>query len=392
MMCWQAPGDRPARSGLFSFTTKRTAPAQRRSTRTAPARVTTGWVRSILPFGDYSGNLGLSVGAGLQWTRLGYGYAPFASRLALRGEYAIGEGFAVETKGEFHRRGSATYLTASARASQIERVRFHGFGNQSEPAPAGERQRFIVSQDQLTADVLLHRTFGADGALHLALGPSFGFTRPDTVPGSPLAMVGRSEAAGFGNEQFGQFGARALVELEQRDNPTFPRRGMYAEVNAAAFPTVWGDAGAFGSASAEGRVYLPFGRAAYGPTLALRAGGERVWGDFPVQEAAFLGSRSTLRGFARERFAGDASVFAGAELRAKLFDAKLITRGRLGALALADAGRVWFDGESHGGFHTGIGGGLWFATLNRPYVVTATAVRGDEERSPKLYLGAGLPF
>lgn len=343
-----------------------------------------GQNHSISPHVDYSGNLGVIIGAETRWTRYGYRYAPYASRLGMRGEYAIGAGFAVEANGEFHRRNRPTYLTVSARASQIERVRFHGFGNQTPDAPEGDKQRFIVSQDQLAADVLVHRAFGAGERLDLAIGPSLSLTRPDPVSGSPFAALGRGSV--------GQVGARALLELERRDNPAFPRRGVYTAVNAAVFPAVWGDAEVFGRLGAEGRAYLPLGRAAYGPTLALRAGGERVWGNFPVHEAAFIGGGSTLRGYSRDRFAGDASLYGSAELRVKLFEAKLITRGRLGVLGLADAGRVWYRGESPGGFHPALGGGLWFATLERPYLASAILAQGEAGGNPRLYLRLEMPF
>jgi hemolysin activation/secretion protein len=145
-----------------------------------------------------------------------------------------------------------------------------------------------------------------------------------------------------------------------------------------------GRLGPFGSVGGEARTYLSLGA---GPILALRAGGEIVRGDFPFHEAAFLGGPGSLRGYPFQRFAGDAAAHASAELRQPLGQVKLLVRGRLGVFALADAGRVWMNGDSPGSWHTDVGGGVWFETLG--YVGTFTIAQGDVTR---WYVGLGLPF
>ncbi|MGH7599863.1 MAG: BamA/TamA family outer membrane protein, partial [bacterium] len=100
-------------------------------------------------------------------------------------------------------------------------------------------------------------------------------------------------------------------------------------------------------------------------TLALRAAGERVWGNFPFYEAAYLGGSGSLRGFRLQRFAGDASAFGSAELRFFLARIFLLVPTDVGLFGLADAGRVWRDGKSEGSWHKDFGGGLWLAPLRR---------------------------
>ena len=75
------------------------------------------------------------------------------------------------------------------------------------------------------------------------------------------------------------------------------------------------------------------------------------------------------------------------ELRQPLGQVRLLVRGRVGVFALADAGRVWVDGDSPGDWHTNYGGGAWFETLGIP--VTVTYARGHVSR---LYAGLGMPF
>ena len=76
---------------------------------------------------------------------------------------------------------------------------------------------------------------------------------------------------------------------------------------------------------------------------------------------AFIGGPGTVRGYPWQRFRGDAAVSGSAEVRMRLARVNLLVlRPVVGVFALADAGRVWYDGESEGGWHTAVGGGLYY--------------------------------
>jgi hypothetical protein len=99
------------------------------------------------------------------------------------------------------------------------------------------------------------------------------------------------------------------------------------------------------------------------PVLALRAGGKKLFGDFPYFDAAFLGGGSSFRIEHRQRFAGDASAFGSAELRYPIAEFPFILPLNVGAIAFGDAGRVYVDGDSPGGWHTAAGGGFWLGAI-----------------------------
>jgi len=61
-----------------------------------------------------------------------------------------------------------------------------------------------------------------------------------------------------------------------------------------------------------------------------------------------------------------------------------------GVFALADAGRVWLDGERSRRWHTAAGGGLWFAYLRRDHTVTVAVARSAEKTG--VYLATGFAF
>jgi hypothetical protein len=66
---------------------------------------------------------------------------------------------------------------------------------------------------------------------------------------------------------------------------------------------------------------------------------------------------------------------------------ELLVRGKLGVSGLVDAGRVYVDGASPGGWHGAAGGSIWFATPQ--LAVSATYAYGEDHR---FYADIGLPF
>ena len=125
-------------------------------------------------------------------------------------------------------------------------------------------------------------------------------------------------------------------------------------------------------------------------SLALRINGENLWGKFPLHEAAFLGGQRNLRGFPRERFAGDALVFGSIELRSYLLPLKIIFPGRVGLSAFAETGRVFYAGEKSSVWHPSFGGGIWISFLNRLFTAHVTGAKSNEDL--QIYLTTGYMF
>jgi hypothetical protein len=86
-------------------------------------------------------------------------------------------------------------------------------------------------------------------------------------------------------------------------------------------------------------------------------GGRKVWGEFPFFESAFVGGSHTVAGYHSNRFAGDASLYGGALVRLTAGAAPLALPAIWGVFGNFDLGRVYVDGDSPGGWHTGGGGG-----------------------------------
>jgi outer membrane protein assembly factor BamA len=146
------------------------------------------------------------------------------------------------------------------------------------------------------------------------------------------------------------------IAADTRDKVTNPRRGLFVAGEGRFYPAVWDVMRAFGSAEARAETYLSAG-SPLSPTLAVRAGGKKLWGTFPFFESAFIGGPSSVRGYYQQRFAGDASLSGSAELRVTLARTHGFLPAYWGLFGNTDAGRVYLDGRSPGGWHTGTGGG-----------------------------------
>ena len=155
------------------------------------------------------------------------------------------------------------------------------------------------------------------------------------------------------------------------------------------YPALWDVEDTFGELHGEAATYLT-PRTSFGPTLALRAGAKKVWGTFPFFESAFVGGASTVRGLREQRYAGDAAVYGNAELRLGLGHFFVLLPGTFGVFGIADVGRVYLEGESSDVWHTGFGGGLWFAFLERANTMTLSLVSGDDRTA--FYLRAGFAY
>jgi outer membrane protein assembly factor BamA len=320
---------------------------------------------------------------GVRTALLNYGLRPgsYASLLELRAGYGFGaRAFAGEVLADLWSQGSGTHLLFHARASGTDILRFYGFGN-STPATAPD-SAFLAYQ----REYLLSAAIGWSVGQHLTMraGPLLKYSSSDFTRSPVLAQL-----RPYGTGNFGQVGAEATLAFDTRDAPAAPTRGVRLTVGGGFYPALWDVASSYGRVRATAATYLT-PALPLRPTLALRVGGERVWGAYPFQESATLGGMSTVRGLLQSRFRGDASAFGNAELRIPLGGSNFIVPGRFGVFGLADAGRIWLAGESSNTWHTAFGGGLWFAPLNSPIAVSAAVARGDGRTV--LYLGSGFGF
>ena len=337
-------------------------------------------IKPVVGFG--TGGLGLVPRLGARWMRYGFRREPYSTMLGLDAEYATGvPGFRFTLLGDQRLESSKVHFTALGRMSDFELVNFYGFGNET---PGGEDQqnRFRIDQRQWLLRPAVAMALGRRDS-DLSLGPVIQYSYTETNSGR---LVADEQPYGFGH--FGQAGLRLGLRYDRRDHPRDAKHGFFVDVNSSTFPAMWDVESPFSqvSGSAAGYFKLPL---PLHPVLAVRGGGKKVWGDVPFHEAAFLGGLDTLMGAPPQRYAGDVSVFGNSELRVPIVSIRSWLPIDIGAVGFADAGRVYLDGESPGGWHTVVGGGLWFGVIDP---ATGFSVMFTNSRDKRVVFGTGLRF
>jgi hypothetical protein len=333
----------------------------------------------FMPWVSAGGDLGVFVGGNLLSTTYEFRHHPYSRRHVLGAGYSTGlGGFRGEYRGDFVRQNQAARFRIDARASELDLIRFYGFGNETKAG--GDEDFFEVVQKQFSLSPQYQ--FKA-GAFDVSIGALAQYTKEPERRSFAAAV----RPYGFGG--FGKIGPRIDLGLGQADRGFEKGRGGRIQLGGSFFPKAWSVEDSFGEVHAEAsgflRATLPMR-----PTIAVRAGGKRVFGRHPFQDAAFIGGSDTLRGHRPQRYAGEGAAFASSELRLRFGRVRLLLPSEVGVFALADVGRVFAKGESSDRWHTGVGFGLWVAVLKPENTVSLAAARS--EGKTRLYLRAGFGF
>ncbi len=355
------------------------------------------------PIISASPDLGAYVGiiGGRQY--FGYRKDPFSSR------HAVSAGLAsnglhplLAYTGRFHHVWPQMDLIFHAAFSGIEVIRFNGFGNESEISGSDsfydvDRQQLLVAPS-IEFQAGINRG-GKEGGGKELLRPSFTAAVGPVLKyaDTPFSdnddhFIGTLIPDLYGTGTFGQVGAQAVLKFDTRDNPGFATKGVFLQATGTVYPEVWDVESTFGGIKGTASTYLTATRMPTRPTLALRAGGERVWGTFPYHEAAYIGGPTTLRGFREDRFGGEGSAYGNAELRFAVGKTKFLVPGEFGLFGAADVGRVFLDEDPDDAdeWHSGFGGGFWLSFLSRLQTLSVGIVNGDDLTG--VYVSAGFMF
>ncbi|MDP9201015.1 MAG: hypothetical protein M3P26_03645 [Gemmatimonadota bacterium] len=249
--------------------------------------------------------------------------------------------------------GSDVHVPVTAAMSQFEVLQFHGFGND---VPDLRGRFYDVRQRQWQ----LHPAVGLSlsPVSEISLGPIVRYTVTDSLSNR---FIAQQQAYGF--TRFGQAGLRLKMHYDTRYIADTLKPRAVLNVTGSGYPGFWDVAKPYESVDAWAAAFftLPVPKK---PVLAFRAGGKKLWGSFPFFDAAFLGGSETFRTEERQRYAGDASLYGSTELRVPIAKFPFILPLDVGVLGFMDAGRVYVNGDSPGGWHTAAGGGFWVGFLD----------------------------
>ncbi|MEQ1693856.1 MAG: hypothetical protein ABMA00_21385, partial [Gemmatimonas sp.] len=314
-----------------------------------------------------------------------FGHRPYATLLQAEAEYAMQfHGARVSLLVDRRREASPLHFVASARMSMLEVINFNGLGNATIDS-GGNTALTAVHATQWTFRPAIALAIGS--RWDVSLGPVIQHSSTDAGRSPYLAA-----AAPYGIGRVSQVGMQLSAQYEWRAAPTkeeHTHHRVLIDLEGRVVPAALDVRSAFSvlSLTTGTSVTLPVPTQ---PLLVIRAGGTKVYGDFPYYEAATIGGSGTTRYMDPQRYAGDASVYATSELRIPLARFKLVMPIRVGVLGLTEAGRVYVNGASPGGWHARSGGGVWFGRSNASPVITLT--RTTERGHSGLAMRFGLNF
>jgi hypothetical protein len=333
----------------------------------------------------------LSMGA----VRYGYGFRkqPYSSMQRFAVEYKTKRtAFAATYTGDFRWASPGFTTLVELSGDGAKNYNFFGIGNDTP----------FVSDDFNEAHQKVYSVFpsliayeNARRTLGFALGPELKYAQNAAEDGT---QIGTEQPYGFGD--FGQAGAKMRLHADTRGRqlaglgagafaPGSKRSdtGLKVDLEGRVYPEAWDMEETLWLARGELTGYW---QVASRLTLAARAGGQKNWGKYPWHESAFIGGSDSVRGYDRNRFAGDSSFYSNAQVMVSLFNLNLILPLRLGVLGLADTGRVWVAGETSDTWHSAAGGGIFLRLLTSDLAAHALLAQGHEGLKFYVNIGFGI--
>lgn len=330
--------------------------------------------------------IGITPALGFERTTFGYRQRPYASYIALNAEYAGRfDGYRVTLSGDKRLESSPLHFRGVARVSDFEVVQFNGYGNAT--VDSGETSHYFeVRQRQWMARPALALAVGS--RLDLTLGPVIQHSQTDSLPNHYLSAT-RPYGFGSFNQAALQFGAVYEWRGVPGEKEQHTHHRVAVNLNAFYFPAVLDVEKPFSklTATAGTSITIPVPLL---PLFIIRTGAEKLYGDFPFHEAATIGGQGSTRYMDTQRFSGDAAMYASSELRVPLAKFHFIVPVRAGVLGLAEGGRVYYHGESPGGWYSRTGEGVWFGRGEASPVVTIS--RTTEPNHKGWHVRFGLNF
>ncbi|MDX5346322.1 MAG: hypothetical protein LPK19_03665, partial [Hymenobacteraceae bacterium] len=225
--------------------------------------------------------------------------------------------------------------------------------------------------------VFLNRRFLKQS--HFRIAPLYERYNTDFARGSFLDVT--ETPIDVVEDRYQEFGSlKAEIDLDLRDKRLLTRRGVRIFASHTSYTRLNEDKDNFGLT--EGFVeYAGTARIGIPVTLLVKGGGGKNYGDdLPFYKYTSLGLQNNLRGYVRNRFTGDASLFLNTELRLHLGQVKSqFLPFYYGLIGFYDKGRVWYKGNSPTGWHDGYGGGFYLSPVSEKYTLSALLQHSEEE-------------
>jgi hypothetical protein len=351
--------------------------------------------QSIFLTGGFNPDDGVFLGPTLKYIRHGFRKDPYKSLNQFRAKYAFStKALNINYHGEFISVfGRRTDLVADADYNGPNNTtNFFGYGMNSiyDKTKTGKFKFYRIRYD--LGDISLQLRHRFSDKVMAYIGPEFQFYSYDStdqfnkvrnVEVNPLSGLNQ----GIFDKRQSYFGGKLSLVVDTRNSKAMPLKGINWNTSIRYMSGVGSNSySSVSQFNTDLSFYLDLAKGWL--VWANRTGfGATLGNNFEFFQAQYLGSNEDLRGYRRERFAGNTKFFNQTELRLKLANLKTyLFPASFGIFAFVDAGAVWKKGNSYNNFVAGYGGGFWFSPLRR-FVLTLSYAVSKEDKLPLFGFG-----
>ncbi len=348
----------------------------------------------VIPFLSVGFNLddGVYLGGWMKIIQHGFRKTPYKNSHTFTVNHALAsKAFNFRYNAEFIGavgRKSDLLFEADFKAPNISN--FFGYGTKTiyDKSKPGKFRYYWTRYSLGDFSLLLRRNFSEK--VIATIGPLFEYFSMDStdknnrtrnIVKTPPADLNLSTA--FANQYY--FGGRFSIIADTRDNRILPSKGIYWQTTLRYLSGLNDASYDVTQLNSDLSFYIPLIKNYV--VLVDRIGAGHNFGDFEFYQAQYLGNEDNLRGYRKNRFAGQSKLYNNLELRIRLSNFKTyLFPGSLGILAFYDTGRIWADNDDSNKWLSGYGGGFWISPLKR-LVFSITYAVSKEDKLPLVGLG-----
>ncbi len=338
----------------------------------------------------FNGEDGMLAGVGFSRKIFNFRKVPYSSFQRLSTLYAFASNaYKIRYDGEFNNISEGKYdLVPNGEIGKPTLDNFFGLGNNSIVQADNNLSFYRVRYNYATVDALVRRRLKS--IFSISAGPTFfnywnhQADNADKILSKPT-LVGLDSINVYQTKAY--LGGKMQVLINNLNSEVLPTRGINWLTQFSSMGGLNKNSKGITSVTSDMTVYSSLSDPA-GLVSILRIGGGHVFNNqYEYFQALTLGQNNFLRGFRKNRFAGQSLAYGSLTLLIKLFESKsYIFPGSVGLIAFDDVGRVWAKNENSNKWHNATGGGLYYAPFNM-LIISAALGFSDEGKLFNLSLG-----
>ena len=309
--------------------------------------------------------LSLSFYSGLDYTTTAYSIKKYQVLQSFSFQHAFStSAFNAHYHGEWMQAvGKADVLLQADAFAPNNTQNFFGYGDESVFNKTGDYKTFYRSRFSLYKFNPALR-FGGKKGNYFTVGPAIQYYRFDAEDNKGRYIdLFKPQTYDSVTLDRGKLHAGIVLKFNRdvRDSRLLPTSGYTINSQLQAYAGLNGYSKSYEQLTADFAYFQAFG-AKKGIVLTDRVGGGVTTGNQTFYQSLFLGGQGNLMGYRQYRFAGQYMFFNNFEARIKLAQfANYILPGQFGLVGLYDIGRVWVEHDYAKEWHSGVGGGFYFA-------------------------------